>query len=349
MIETAMLVAFGFCAATLLAVLFLPLVSRRASRLAVARMQDLVPLSVDEIAAERDGVRATSAVEQRRLEQKAERIAANSADREAELGRRTAELIAAEQARDAERAEKVALAADLDRVRTTLDDTETKRAELERKSAELEQRLRDAEQLGRTLVARRDELEALAEERRGTIASLETRCSGLEMRREDLEHDVERLQAEQTRLQAALEDMTRERDLSRQEIQLVRTHRAMAQDDLADASQHAESFRLKLAAKTDALASVERKLMTAIAERTATEAELAELKRRFELLEARLIEAGGLAAETLVEADLDSLRASVSRVADDAIEVLGGTRSAPTESSRQDTAAEPPADPAPAR
>ena len=68
--------------------------------------------------------------------------------------------------------------------------------------------------------------------------------------------------------------------------------------------------------------------MEETAERKVAQSALTELKRRFDQLEARLIQAGGAAAETLVEADLDALRASVVRLSDDALQVLAARPSA---------------------
>ncbi len=168
MIETAMLVALGFFAATVLALLVMPLVSHRAARLAAHRLETLVPLSVEEIAAERDGIRAVSAVEQRRLEQKLELAAAATAAAELELGRRTAELVGVERAREAEAAGRAALLDDLVRTREILAAVEARRDEFERESADLKDRLAREEQERRTVTSKRDEFEALSEERRGT-------------------------------------------------------------------------------------------------------------------------------------------------------------------------------------
>ena len=70
-----MIFALGFFVAGLLALLFLPAVQRRAARLAARRLEMQLPLSMDEIVAERDQLRAEFAVERRRIEQKLEAAA----------------------------------------------------------------------------------------------------------------------------------------------------------------------------------------------------------------------------------------------------------------------------------
>ncbi|HEV2511340.1 hypothetical protein [Bosea sp. (in: a-proteobacteria)] len=88
MIEAAMLVALGFLSASLLALAALPALSRRADRLARRRAEAAFPLSLAEIAADRDHLRAELAVRERALEQKAESGFAAKAGAMSEIGRR---------------------------------------------------------------------------------------------------------------------------------------------------------------------------------------------------------------------------------------------------------------------
>ncbi|HEY8578608.1 MAG TPA: hypothetical protein VIL72_01885, partial [Beijerinckiaceae bacterium] len=69
MIEQLMIFALGFLSAGLLSLLFLPAFWRRAMRLSRRRLEMQMPLSMDEIVAERDQLRAEFAAERRRLEQ----------------------------------------------------------------------------------------------------------------------------------------------------------------------------------------------------------------------------------------------------------------------------------------
>ncbi len=64
--------ALGFLVASLAALLMMPVLNRRAARLARRRIDGLFPVSMQEIAAERDALRAEFAVSERRLERKAE-------------------------------------------------------------------------------------------------------------------------------------------------------------------------------------------------------------------------------------------------------------------------------------
>jgi hypothetical protein len=93
-IETVMIFALGFLAAALCALLLLPAVNARAIRLSRRRIEARLPLSVAEVAAEKDHLRAEFAVTRRRLERRVEAVqAARHADL-ATIGARTLEAAA---------------------------------------------------------------------------------------------------------------------------------------------------------------------------------------------------------------------------------------------------------------
>ena len=85
-----MIFALGFLVSGLLALLFLPAFWRRALRLSARRLEMQLPLSMDEIIAERDQIRAESAVELRRMEQRVEALVEDRARDMGEIGRRAA-------------------------------------------------------------------------------------------------------------------------------------------------------------------------------------------------------------------------------------------------------------------
>ncbi len=88
MVEQIVDFILGFVICGLIGLAFLPLVSRRARRLTLARIEARLPMTFDEIEAERDLLRARFAVELRALEIKAEQARLAHAEDEAELGRR---------------------------------------------------------------------------------------------------------------------------------------------------------------------------------------------------------------------------------------------------------------------
>lgn len=87
-----MIFALGFLVAGLVALAAAPAFWRRAIRLSTRRLEQQLPLSLEEILAGRDLLRAEFAVEQRRLEQKAEALNLLRAADMAGLGRQAAAI-----------------------------------------------------------------------------------------------------------------------------------------------------------------------------------------------------------------------------------------------------------------
>ena len=98
MVESVMLVAAGFLAASLLALMLAPVQWRRAVRLTELRIRSKTPLSMAEIQADKDRLRAEFALELRRLEKALEKLKDEDASKRAEIARTTelAKLRAAE-------------------------------------------------------------------------------------------------------------------------------------------------------------------------------------------------------------------------------------------------------------
>ncbi|WP_395666899.1 hypothetical protein [Methylocella sp.] len=94
MIEQAMAFALGFAAAGLIALAIAPAFWARAVRLVTRRLELAAPLSMREIVAGRDLLRAEFAVERRALEQKAAQLRAERAADRIEIGRRTIDMAA---------------------------------------------------------------------------------------------------------------------------------------------------------------------------------------------------------------------------------------------------------------
>lgn len=92
-IEQVIYFALGCIVTALLALLFLPVLWSRALRLSRKRLQLQVPLSMQEILAERDHLRARHAVEQLRVEQELDRVRGGRDADKATIGRATVESV----------------------------------------------------------------------------------------------------------------------------------------------------------------------------------------------------------------------------------------------------------------
>lgn len=88
MIEAIMYFGIGFLVATLLGLLFIPLVHNRAVRLTRKRLEASSPLSMVEVRADRDHLRAEFAISNRRLEMTIEDLKAKTSTQLAELGKK---------------------------------------------------------------------------------------------------------------------------------------------------------------------------------------------------------------------------------------------------------------------
>jgi chromosome segregation ATPase len=142
----------GFVICGLIGLAFLPLVSRRARRLTLARIEARLPMTFDEIEAERDLLRARFAVELRALEIKAGQERLVHANDEAELGRRALAIRQANEQWAQTGAQlnetQAKLAQALDFGEKTLAELTGTREALAARTQELEQKNRDYTDLG---------------------------------------------------------------------------------------------------------------------------------------------------------------------------------------------------------
>jgi chromosome segregation ATPase len=89
MVEPIMYLAIGFLVAMLLGLTIVPLVHNRAVRLTTRRMEAATPLSMAEIQADKDQLRAEFAMSARRLEMSVDQLKHKTTSQLAELGKKT--------------------------------------------------------------------------------------------------------------------------------------------------------------------------------------------------------------------------------------------------------------------
>lgn len=136
-IHSAMLVALGFLAATLLALLVAPAFWSRAVRLTTQRVKEAMPFTDAEIRADKDRIRAEYAIRVHSLENKVEQVRLASARQMIDLNRRDASINELE--------------AEIERLKSMLEEAQNARRVLEQTVADrlprVEQRLSDARKL----------------------------------------------------------------------------------------------------------------------------------------------------------------------------------------------------------
>lgn len=159
-IQSVMLVALGFLAATFLALLFAPAYRARTVRLTTDRLRRSMPLTEEEIRAEKDRIRTQYALRIHALEMELEKARLSAARQRIELNRREAVIAGLED-------EVGRLKADLEQhanARRVLEQTVTERVPA------IEQRLSET----RALLHQRDrELAALSAEAGKTVRALD--------------------------------------------------------------------------------------------------------------------------------------------------------------------------------
>jgi len=241
-----MLVALGFLSASLLALAAVPALARRAERLARRRAEAAFPLSLAEIAADRDHLRAELAMRARTLEQEAERGFAAKAVAMRELGRRDMRIGELDAELRDRAAQIAALSDELEATRGRWDETRTALTgtggDLAVREGEL---AREREALGRSearLAEREGELAKWREEHdqlRVSQVEDRTRIMVLETQARDLS---ERLAAEERGLResrAALSAMTGDRDRERLRADALAARIEQAEAGLATADARA--------------------------------------------------------------------------------------------------------------
>src|ERR1700738_164634 len=89
MIEPIMYFGLGFLAAALLALIIMPFVHGRAERLTTRRLEAAIPVSMAEIQADKDQLRAEFAMSTRRLEMSVDQLKRKTTSQLAELSKKT--------------------------------------------------------------------------------------------------------------------------------------------------------------------------------------------------------------------------------------------------------------------
>lgn len=283
-----MLFALGFLCAALLALAAVPALARRADRLARKRAEAAFPLSLAEIAADRDHLRAELALRMRSVEQDAERGFAAKAEALQELGRRDMTIGRLERERGERDVRIEELTITLKTTQGTLDETRTA---LEREQAghaetsvTLDKRLADLASLEQSLAEARQALT-------GTGADLSERNGDLARERETVGR-IEKLLAERESELAASRDghqkLRVEQVEDRTQIMVLQGKR----DELAG----------RLAAVEELLARSEASLKAMTGERDGEQVRAGAFSARAEQAEAGLAAADARASAAAVEA-----------------------------------------------
>ncbi len=275
MIEPIMYFGIGFLVAALLGLLFVPLVHNRAVRLTMRRLEAATPLSIAEIRADKDQLRAEFAMSTRRLEMSVEQMKTRTTSQLAELGKKTDAINQLKK----ELGEKTTAIASLEarekHLRDQLGATEDEFALKSSALREAERALADKEAELAKLVAELGERSILADSQRVELASVRTQIETMKLSVADYERAVRTTE----------DRLTRERG----DAEAAANQLNEARGKLDELAAHTAELERQLVAQT-------------------TEAEL--LGRRVQELETRLGEQGRLLAER--EFEIGQLRSELA-------------------------------------
>jgi chromosome segregation ATPase len=215
MVEPVMYFGIGFLLAALLGLLFMPLVHGRAVRLTMRRLEAATPLSLAEIRADKDQLRAEFAMSTRRLEMSVEQMKARTTGQLAELGKKTDAINQLKKELGEKTAAILALETHDKNLRNQLRATEH---EFESKSGALrqaEQTLADKQANLARLTAELGERSIAADSQRVELAALRTQIEAMKVSVADHERAVrtteQRLAQERVDSQTAAKQSADER------------------------------------------------------------------------------------------------------------------------------------------
>jgi chromosome segregation ATPase len=211
MVEQIMYFGIGFLLAAFFALLFFPLVHNRAVRLTIRRLEAATPLTISEIRADKDQLRAEFAMSTRRLEMSVEEMKAKTTTQLAELGKKKDSINQLKK----ELGEKTAAIFAMEsRDKEVLERARAAEAEFELKSSalrEAERILADKEAELEKLTAELGEQAISGDGQRLEVAALRAQLEAMKVTATDSEHLLkqtdERLNRERIETEAAVADL----------------------------------------------------------------------------------------------------------------------------------------------
>jgi chromosome segregation ATPase len=244
MIEQIMFALLGFFLASLIALSIIPFVHARAVRLTARRIEAAAPLSIAEIQADKDQLRAEFAMATRRLETTVEQLRSKTTSQLAEIGKRAEAMnrlrteLAEKSAAlaDAESREK-ALQEHLHATRQDLEARSNALGDAERKLAE-----REAE-IAKTGISL-EERSITGDSQRIEIVALNTQCASLRDRVSDLEAQAKQLEArlarERSETDRLNQELTEERSKAHHlSLRLMQAERATGSNHESERAENA--------------------------------------------------------------------------------------------------------------
>src|SRR6476661_2653491 len=219
MIEPIMYLAIGFLVSMLFGLMIVPLVHNRAVRLTTRRMEAATPLSMAEIQADKDQLRAEFAMSARRLEMNVEQLKNKTTSQLAELGKKSDAINRMKIELGEKNATIFSLEAREKAVKEQLRATEEEFASKTELLRNAEQALADKQaELGK-LSSDLNDRSVVAETRQVELVAVKTQIEELKSRVTEAEKEFTTTQAKLTKEQSESETATRELGEARSKVE----------------------------------------------------------------------------------------------------------------------------------
>jgi chromosome segregation ATPase len=300
-IESIMFFALGFLAASLVALILLSAVWHRAVRLTTKRIEGAIPVSMAEIQADKDQLRAEFAMSTRRLETSVEKLKFKTTEQFAEIGRKNETIrhlkVQAE--------EKSALAASLEaqektlreKLKSTEEEFAQKSKELHQAEADLRAKATEMAQLARALADKSAESDVRAAE----IKALGGQCEGLKGRIANLEREIATTEERMVEERGKVDHTSRTLADERGRADTLTRRVAEMEDRTAEGRQQAESLSRNIASLED-----EARRQSELAAQRETEVTGRLAQREAELIETRREIESSRAQATALHREIES-------------------------------------------
>jgi len=325
MVEQAMFFGLGFLAACLITIFVANAVWRRAVRLTTRRVQAAMPVSLAEIKADRDQLRAEFALSTRKLELAVEEMKTKSHQQIVDIGRKNEQLrILLGEVKDRTEAVKTGEA----REKTLRDEllaSEARIGDLTRALREAETRL---DRTGQDLAERErgaSDAQTLADSRRVEIAALQTNLARVEEEVGDLRRQLTAAEAEKTERAAAHASAERQVFEARARIVALETSLKAAVDAARTQAEEVGRLQAKITEQAATLAvhasesqTLSTRMESLLGDRDRADQDLARRAAEAELRASALVREieGFRADKAALEAQVAAERAERDRSAD---------------------------------
>src|SRR4051812_19056605 len=221
MIEPIMYLAIGFLLSMLFGLMIVPLVHNRAVRLTTRRLEAATPLSMAEIQADKDQLRAEFAMSARRLEMSVDQLKNKTSSQLAELGKKT----------DA-----------INRMKIELGEKNATIFALEAREKAMKDQLRATEEEFSSKTQALRTAETALNDKQGELAKLSTELSDRSVMAESRQVELVAVKAQIDALKNRVEDAEKDVGATQTKLEQQRGESNVATRDLAEARARAESL-----------------------------------------------------------------------------------------------------------